>query len=56
MYVFFQLFNESPGGFEFFAVIHLNFKSSKEVFHYAVVRAVRERYATCDRSDLSQKP
>ena len=40
MYVFFQLFNESPRGFEFFAVIHFNFKPSEEVFHYAVVHTI----------------
>ena len=40
MYVFFRLFNESPRGFKFFAVIHLNFKPTEEVFRYAVIQTV----------------
>ena len=40
MYVFFQLLNESPRGFKFFAVIHFNFQSSKEIFHYTIIHTV----------------
>ena len=40
VYIFFQLVNESVNAFKFFAVKHLHFQSSKEVFHYAVIQAI----------------
>ena len=56
MYVFFQLFNESPRGFKFFAVIHFNFQSTKEVLHYAIVHTVSFAGHTLCNVVLRKKP